>query len=357
MSEADTSLLSDLYYDLKNPASYGTLSKLFSEARKRDKSITRKGVENWLQTQEAYTLHRPIRKRYLRRKVIARGIDDQWQLDLMFLDKLARYNRGNKYLLVGIDVFSRRAFARALKRKTGKAVADALATVLKKKVPRLVQTDAGGEFFSHQVQKLLKKHGVKLFSTAQDTKASVIERFIRTLRGLLYRYFTKNSTKKYVDVLEDLIGHYNNSVHRSLGIRPADVGSANERTIWNKLYASEFPRKAIFKFQLGDVVRISKLLGRFEKSALPQWSREHFTITRRRATKPVTYGISDDKGNRLKGSFYDDELQKIRVPKDTYYKIEILRQRRRLGKKEYFVRYVGWPDNFSEWIRESQLQK
>ena len=123
------------------------------------------------------------------------GIDEQWAADLIEVINIAKYNRGYRYLLTVVDVLSKHAWVQPVKSKTGKAVTDAFEKILKgRRKPINLQTDDDNKTF----QGLMKRKGIHHFSTSGDTKASVVERFNRTLKKRMYRYFTVKNTLSYL---------------------------------------------------------------------------------------------------------------------------------------------------------------
>ena len=143
----------------------------------------------------AYTLHKPRRKRFPTAPVVVYGIDEQWAADLVEVQKLARYNKGMRYLLTVIDVFSKYAWVRPLPNKTGKEVQKGFASIFKEgRKPASIQTDDGKEFYNAVVSEFFKRNNVHRFSTLGDTKANVAERFNRTLKERLYRFFLRQTT-------------------------------------------------------------------------------------------------------------------------------------------------------------------
>ena len=106
--------------------------------------------------------------------------------------------------------------------------------------PTTLQTDKGSEFFNRPLQRLLKEYGVHHFATHnEETKASVVERFNRSLKTRMWRYFTKKQTIRYVDALQDFVRSYNDSYHRSMGMAPSAVNGANQETVWQRLYGHD----------------------------------------------------------------------------------------------------------------------
>ena len=141
-------------------------------------------------------------------------------------------------------MFSKKAYAQALKKKTGIEVAKAFDTVLThSEIPKKLQTDAGKEFLNKVFQNLLKTRGIAHYTTASDMKACVIERFNRTLKTKMWRYFTAKNTHRYIDVLPELIESYNNSYHRSIKMTPMQVTKENAAQVFRNLYNPSSQRK------------------------------------------------------------------------------------------------------------------
>ena len=119
-------LLKKLYCDLKNPAAYARKSKLLQEAKKHDANISIGDVEQWLKSQLAYTLIKPIRLNFKTRPVVVHQIDEQWQINLVDVSKLSKHNDGFKFIMVVIHILSKYAWLKPLKSKHGIAVKNAL---------------------------------------------------------------------------------------------------------------------------------------------------------------------------------------------------------------------------------------
>ena len=179
--------------------------------------INRTKIKEWLMKQDAYTLHKPIRRRFRRNRVIVGGIDEQWQMDLADMQSRQKFNDGYRYLLVCIDVFSKYAWVVPLKDKTGLSLVDAFKIILANgRKPEKIITDQGTEFFDKRFKALLKDEDIELYNTYNETKASVVERLIRTLKTRMWRYFTAKKTMRYMDMLPDLVYSYNHTIHRSI---------------------------------------------------------------------------------------------------------------------------------------------
>ena len=345
--------LSQLYYNPESPASFGGVDSIYRAVKNDGKyQISRNKIRQWLQTQDTYTLHKPVRYRFKRNRVIVGRIDDEWEADLVIMDSLSTHNNGYKYVLTVIDVLSKYAWVEPLKSKTGECLVQAFGKIIKKgRKPRMFHTDKGTEFINRKFQKFLKEHNIRFFTTHNETKASIVERFNRTLKGKMWKYFTAKNTLKYVDILQKLVKSYNHSRHRSIGMRPVDMNKDNESVVWERLYGKESDKPIRFKFNVGDQVRISKTRRTFKKGYLASWTEEVFTITKRILRRPPVYKIADYEGEELEGTFYEQELQKVSKTDDDYYRVEkILKTRMRNKRKEYFVKFLGYPEKFSSWL-------
>ena len=347
-------VLSDNYYNARVPGSYGGACGLTKRLKNR---VSAGEVREWLSGEDAYTLHRPVRRRFERRKTIVSGIGQQWQCDLLDLSRLKKHNGGMTFVLTCIDVFSKVAYASPLKNKTSSCVIGGLKAAFKKcgKLPRKLQTDKGKEFLNKPVQDFLKKVGVHHFvSENDDVKCAVVERWNRTLKEKIWRYFTRHKTLRYVSVLPAMVSSYNGSHHRSIGMAPNRVNLENQEIVWLRLYAPKTRRKEK-SLKAGDCVRISKSRRAFKKGYLPGWSTEIFKVTEVLRTTPLTYRLKDERGEEIAGSFYGAELQVVKAPPaDKVYEIERVLERR--GDK-VLVRWSGYPPTFDSWIKSSALEK
>ena len=230
--------LQQVYYNARSPGSYGGV-----EALRRVSQQKRAHVQDWLEYQEAYTLHKARRgvKKFARRPTIVGGIDHQWQADLIDLPKLKKANDGYRYMLTVIDVFSKYAWIRLLKDKTGNALVKAMKAIFAQdgRKPAQLQTDKGTEFMNRTFQRFLRDQQIDFFTSEnEDIKGAVIERFNRTLKDRLWRYFTYHQSLRYVEAVPLLMKAYNRSFHRSIKRAPVDVNEQNAEEVWQSLYGS-----------------------------------------------------------------------------------------------------------------------
>ena len=299
----------------------------------------------------SYTLHKPRRKRFPTLPTLVFGIDEQWQMDLVDMQKLSKWNKGVKYLLTVIDVFSKRAWAEPIKNKSGKEMVKALnrmEKVLAPHRPLRVQTDDGKEFFNKQVQAWFKSRGYHHFSTKGDQKAAVLERWHRTLKERMFRAFTAKNTLSYLEMLPKLIHTYNRTPHSTIGVAPIDVTSKNERDVWDRVYGKRLAMsKKKARLKEGDRVRLNKKHRPFKKGYLPGWTEEVFLVTHVRETPLPAYRVTEWDGTPIKGTFYAEDLQKVDVDDTTLFRVEKVLKR---SKGQLLVRWKGWPKKYDSWI-------
>ena len=303
----------------------------------------------------ANELHKPIRKKFKKRHVFSSNVDAIWASDLVDMQSFSKYNKGYKYILTIIDVFSKFGWAIPLKTKNGKDVTRAFAKLWTEQEPPVrLWTDKGKEFYNKSMKSLLKRYNVHIYSTENEEKSSVVERWNRTIKRYMWKYFTTYSTKKYIDVLPDIIDKYNNTYHRSIKCTPVAAREPlNYQRVFDALYPSTADKKAKSKFKVGDRVRIVRKKNTFEKGFTPNWTEEVFTISKVKQTRPVTYTIIDTDGEEIKGSFYEQELQKTN---QEIYRIEkVVKKRRRNGVQEVYVKWLGY--NKHSWIPITDLKQ
>ena len=348
--------LSKLYYDTKSNVSYSSIDRLFQAARKLVPGLTLRNVKDWLKTQHTYTLHKPFKRKYARSKYFVTDTDKLWQIDLADMTMISDVNDGYSYILTCVDVFSKYAWVEPVIRKTGNDVTIAFKNILRSgRKPEKLQSDMGKEFLNKTFQELLKKEDIKFYTCSNpDIKCSIIERFNRTIKSKLWKYFSKSRSYRYIDVLNDFVSGYNHSKHRSIKMTPAEASkSENHQEVYHNLYHDiRFKGKANFK--RGDIVRISKAKGIFENGYLPNWSEEVFRIRKPVNSSPPKYFLEDLMAEPVKGGFYEQELQGVPEP-SSYWIEKVIKTRITRGKRQYFVKWLGYPEKFNSWVSDGFL--
>lgn len=300
-------------------------------------------------------LHKSSRKNFRRRAYTMRGIDDTFQSDLIEMIPFAQQNSGHKYILVVIDTFSKFAWAAKLKNKTGNEVTKAMQNILKSspnRIPRNMQTDAGKEFFNRTFQRLMEKYKINHYCTYSKMKASICERFNRTLLNRIWYRFNLLGSHKWTSILADIVGSYNSTFHRTVKMSPIDVTKSVEKFLLRTAYKanSSLNVELKSKFRVNEFVRISKYKTIFEKSYTRNWSTELFKVAAVLPTNPVTYKLLDLNGTEIKGCFYEQELQKTNHP-NIYLVEKIIRRK----KSKVLVKWLGFPESDNSWINVSDL--
>lgn len=302
-------------------------------------------------------LHKSARKNFERRHFEMRGIDDTFQADLVEFIPYSKQNKGFKYALVVIDVFSKYGWTMPLKSKTGKEVTSAMESVfeMNDRICKNLQTDSGKEFYNSFFSALMKKHSINHYSSYSKLKASICERFNKTLLNKLWKSFSLNGNYKWLSSLKQITGNYNNTKHRTIRMKPIDVNSSEvEQLLLNTVYRRNqtlvITSEKIQRFGVGDIVRISKHKTIFEKGYTINWTPELFKIIKVLPTQPVTYLLEDLKNQPIKGSFYELELQKTSLM-DVYLVEKIIRRR---GNK-IFVKWLGFDEKNNSWISTTDL--
>ena len=182
-----------------------------------------------------------------------------------------------------------------------------------------------------------------MYSTFNEGKSVVPERFIRTLKNKIFKHITAISKNVYFDVLEDIVNKYNNTLHRTLKMKPINVIDDSFAEY------NEDSNKRNPKFKVDDHVRISKFKNIFAKGYAPNWSEEVFVINKINNTVPWAYVINDLNGEEITGSFYEKELQKTNQEE---FRIEKIIKRK--GDKLY-VKWKGYDNLFNSWINKKDI--
>lgn len=299
-------------------------------------------------------LHSDARKNFIRRSTVMKGIDDTLQADLVEMLPYATKNENMKYILTVINIFSKKAYARPLKNKTGPEVTKAMKSVLDSlnyNVKNL-HVDMGVEFYNKHFKKMLQKFNINLYSTFSIKKAAIIERFNRTLKNKMWKEFSYRGKYKWIDILQSLLDDYNNTRHRKIKLKPNEVNVQNEQHLLNTVYNHKWivSEKNKPKFKEGDSVRLSKYKHIFEKGYTPNWTTEVFKIKKVHFSNPITYELVDLNNNPIIGTVYTEELLLAKNP-DLYLIEKILRERDQM----VYVKWLGLDDSHNSWENKNNI--
>ena len=351
------------YYTVAKPGAFTSVkkAKIFN-ARDRKKVAEKFG--EWLRQQPTHKRFTQPVKVKTQSRIISPRIGYFWDADLMDMQSLSAYNKGNRYVLICIDIFSRKIYAESILTKGANDVVKAFEIIFNKATPLNLRTDAGKEFTAIKTQELFKQHGVKHFVAYNQGKSSYAERSILNIKRRLTKYMFHKKTYKWYDVLQDVIQSYNKTLHSSIGTEPDNVNDKNTEDIAHYQY-DRVTKKALNeglkreqlrlhgeKFKAGDYVRLSTVRSPFAKDYDTKWTDEVFKISKKSVRDGIPiYHIVDMKDETVKGSFYAKELQKSPPESNTYFEVEkIIKTRTVNGEVQHFVKFKNHPPKFNDWV-------
>jgi hypothetical protein len=253
--------LKKIYYDPKT--GFISAQKLYL---KLNKTIPLTEIQRFLDEQEIYQISKEVRAKYPFSHMIVYSSNDQWQIDLIDFSKYSRWNKGFKYLLCAVDVYSRKAFETFS--------TDAMKSILNITKPILIQSDNGSEFLNKSFQALLKSFKVQ-HTTAQvgdHNRQGIIERFNRTIEAMIAKYQESRKTNRYIDVLDDIVFNYNNTYHRTMKDIPEN------RYLKNQSHGYIYDFNFLVKLSIGDKVRIVMEKKTFQKGYELKYSKAVYQI-------------------------------------------------------------------------------
>ena len=252
---------------------------------------------------------------------------------------LSKFNKGFRFYYVLLRFL--------VKDKKGISVVNAFQIILKEsnRKPNKIWIDKGSKFYNSSFKKWLKDNDIKMYSTNNEVKSVIAERFIRTFKNKIYKYMTSISKNVCIDKLDDIVKKYNNTYHTSIKMKPVDVKD-NTYIGFKKEVNDKNP-----KFKVGDHVRISKYKNIFAKGYMPNWSEEIFIIKKIKNTVPWTYVLNDLNGEEIIGTFYENELQKTNQKE---FRIEKVLKKKGDSDKLY-VKWKGYDNSFNSWIDKKDI--
>ncbi len=389
--------LRNVYRDLTHGRSYQSAEKLYETVKKEGKwDISLSTIRTFLQGEETYTLNKEVRRKFETNYIPTISQNKVWESDLADLGKFMKTNDSYRYLLGCIDSFSRKLYVSPLKTKKGTEIVESLKEIFEEAgtKPCSIRSDRGSEFTNSVVTEFLQNQSVGHSFTSNLSQAAFIERCWKSLKKRMMKYMKDKETTRYIDILQDLVTGYNNTHHSVIGMTPNEVkakshaqvaynmirdrarrngkklkikkegGGYRQKTIDELLVEMKRKRKP-FLFRLGMKVRISLRPEKIVSEYTERWSKEIFTIRRRRYRNGIpVYKIRDEDGEVLKGTFYTKELQLVKEDKkDKLYDIKeivkerVVRDAKGRSKKEYLVSFVGFPAKFNQWIPEGNVKE
>lgn len=297
----------------KNIGIAGSLNALHGFVKARKVKDLQK-AEKALSEIDAFTLHRPVRKKFQRRSVILHGPRYLFCADLADFQSMSRSNSGFKYILVVQDCFTKELFAAPLKNKSEGVVLAGFKDIMKKAKtpPAKLISDQGLEFTSKRMKAFYASLGIEHYTSFTQQKSIWCERSIKVIKERLYRYMTLKNTKRWVDALAQVVQAYNHTTHSVTKFRPIDVNQSNKDQVFANLHHRiivKYMKRPEAKFKVGDYVRIAKNRLAFHKGYKAGFSKEVFRVKQVVNSVPVySYILSDLSGEQLQSSFLAPEL-------------------------------------------------
>ena len=325
-----------------------------------------KFAKETLEHDDGYNLHREYKQPRVYNPYYTHSRREQVQADLIDVGKIANNNDGCKFLLVLIDIFTKKCWVYPLQNKSANEMLTAMRDWLGRlrQPPKKLVTDRGLEFTNRRLQNLLREHGVEWFAANGTMKAAIAERVNKTLQVMIYKYLTAKETTRYIDKLPSIVASYNKRPHRTLqGLSPKLADLPRNEGLVQSIHHLRYEklarhRKDNLPFKVGDIVRVkteAKKISSSNRAYAEQFHGEYFSIVRINRTLPIAmyYLRSLDTGELIEGGFYANELQRQR---GDVYKIEkVLRRRTRGGVREVRVKWKYFGDRWNEWIPEADI--
>ena len=253
-----------------------------------------------LATQElAEELHKPIIRKFKNRKVHSPFIDSIRRAYLTDMELISKFNKGFRFLLYVVDIFSKYAWVIPLKDKKSITISNAFQKILKESNRKLNKTwvDKGSKFYNGSMKSWLEKIDIEMYSTHNEGESVAAERFIKTLKNKIYKYMISILKNVCIDKLDDIVNKNCNTYHSTIKMKPVDVKSSTS------IDSSKEINNKDPKFKIGDIVRISRYKNIFAKAYIPNWSEEVFVIKKVKNTVPWIYIISDLEVEEIVGTF------------------------------------------------------
>ncbi len=331
-----------------------TVARFFGISKERAKSI--------LEHEDGYTLHREYKQPRVYNPYYVHSRREQVQADLIDTSALAAKNDGVRFLLVLIDIMTKKLWVYPLQNKAQETVRRALQAWLRRlrfDKPEKLMTDRGLEFRGARVRQLLASSGVEWQPALGTLKACFAERVNKSLQLLIYKFLTARETLRYIDVLPNLVETYNGRPHRSIGgMTPNEADRPASQPQLRAIFRERYEkigrlRRARLPFKVGDVVRLKTLPKKVSSSSrayAEQFHGEFYTIVRINRTLPIAmyYLRSMDTGELIEGGLYANELQRQR---GNVWKIErVVAERVRAGRRELYVKWKYFSDRHNSWI-------
>ena len=222
------------------------------------------------------------------------------------MELISKFHEGIHFILCVVDIYSKYSWVIPLKYKKRITITNAFQKILDESSlkPNKIWVDKGSEFYNKSIKSWLEKNVIEMYSTHNEGKSVVAERFMRIFKNKIYKYMTSMSKNVYINKLDDAVNKYNNTYHTTIKMKPVDAKSSTY------IDSSKEINNKNPEFKIGDIGRISKYENIFAKGYVLNWSEEVFVITKVKNSVLWTYVNSDFKDKETVRTFYEKELQK-----------------------------------------------
>ena len=367
LSEESVQRLHDIYYSLGESGGFGSVENVFKRFQNLypDIPISKTSVQDFLNHQTTYTLHRRKINKFKRNMVFTPRCNYQWSLDLGDMNGFETYNAGFRYFLMACDTLTRYIYTTPLKSKSAADVSKGLEEVFKKAdtLPAVINADSGTEFCNNVVQNLLKRNKIRFFRSYGIVKASHAEISIKSIKNLIYKYFDYTLTRKWVGILQKATQTHNTTYHSAIKMTPETANTfpqtvmLSEQTLHRAV--KQVRHRKVPMLQEGDAVRISLDIA-FKKGYEGQWSRAVYLIAKPPyytiGGKYPMYAVKEQNGDIILGGFYSHQL--LKLSKRTFideYEFPIERIVKRSGRN-VLCKFLGYSDSYNLWLPSKQVK-
>ena len=349
-----------IYHNISNKASYSSPQRLFEYVKKDDKfDITLKQVQDFLDGEEVYTTHVEKKKPKSFYNMHVPYSKYMTQLDTFFFEF---ENEPKKRIILGIDGFSRKLAAVAVKNLSANVVSKAVNDIIRQLQPERIMVDKGREFNNSTVMNVLKQNNIQHIVANPPYKSSIAERAGRTIKNHLFKAMQARGDTKWSQMLKKTVEAYNNRKHRIIKMSPNEAHKAkNEASVWFSLRDKawkEMKPPAEYKLSLNQAVRIQIDGGPLVKSYFETFSTQVYFISCRYSQSNVhRYRLKDKSNNPIVNrSFTYNQLKKVIVNESTVYRVEkVLHVKLINGISYSFIKWKGYSNTFNSYIPTAEL--
>ena len=357
----DPNIIVSNYLNPSHPTAFSSTANI---KRFYGNKFGEKTIAKALASIDTYTLHREYKKPKYRNPIYVYSLREHIQMDLIDMALYKNHNDGITFIMVAVDAFSKKAWVKPMINKSANVSLEKIKELVQEIQPpmKALFLDRGTEFKNKKVQDFLREQNIKMIHPYSETKAPIAERFNRTLKDLIFKYFDAVQSERYIDVLDDLVSSYNNRGHRTLRYLTPNEAEKEENKAKVICALSDYYVKATGgvkkrrpKYAVGQKVRIKILPDKLARGFKARFKEEHFEIVSINTKMPLPmYRIKSlNDGETIRGGFYANELQPI---EGDVFKIEkVLKEKTVKGKKLLFVKWIGYDDIHNSWIEEDNV--